>query len=383
MDAVTSLETRPSHYDVVGVEVLRIGDYVDKNGRPVPVNGDFISQLSGHYDVTHHRARVSFDHEQEGGAWAGSAERFYPSPDGSRLFADLANVPAYIADEMGERGSWPTRSMEIYDDLDGRGVYPKNVTLLGVRPPAVKGMEPVTADMLRPSRDGSLRIYEFSESDGVKLSTYTYTDNQNKPQEECAMSALRDDPAFKELQEQLGKLSDRTGELETELSEKEAALSEAETQLKEAQETNEKLLAEVAKGKIKERTAEAERFVESLRKERRCTPGVKEAGLIQLLSDLASDTETIQLSDKEISRYELLKQVLMAYPSLGSDKELAGSDTDPGTKPRRGKEQKEIEEEARLAAPAGVSLEKWEKALSEAEEEVRAGKGNFDEGGDD
>ena len=59
-----------------------------------------------------------------------------------RLYVKFRRMSTQLASMLNDE-AYQGRSVELFDDLDGRGPYLKAVSFLGAMTPAVRGMEPV------------------------------------------------------------------------------------------------------------------------------------------------------------------------------------------------------------------------------------------------
>ena len=136
-------------------EIFRAGKYPQGT-----FTKEDIELLAKNYDPKFCEAPITLDHEQSGPAY-GWIEK---------LIAENGVLKAIFRDVSGElkelvlTGKYKKVSVEIYKDLEGRGLYLKSVSFLGAAIPQVKGMEPVEF------KDGESKtyIFEIEECGNIK-----------------------------------------------------------------------------------------------------------------------------------------------------------------------------------------------------------------------
>lgn len=144
-----ALKTR----DIDGKEILAVGRWRSVNAGIVDVTAEDLDAMVDAYQKTadieqlpiklgHNAAQIAlFKDGLPSAGWLRNIRR-----RGDKLVADLKRVPAQIADLI-EAGAWDPRSSEIGVQWPvGDAVFPKMIrglALLGVVPPAVKGLTPI------------------------------------------------------------------------------------------------------------------------------------------------------------------------------------------------------------------------------------------------
>ncbi|WP_020403748.1 hypothetical protein [Gracilimonas tropica] len=116
-------------------EIFRAGSYPQRN-----VSEEDIQAIANNYDPDLCEAPISIFHYGDGYAYGWIKEL---KAEGDRLMASFKDVTdelkEYVAKKMLKR-----HSIELYEDLEGKGLYLKGLAMLGKDTPAVKGMEPIS-----------------------------------------------------------------------------------------------------------------------------------------------------------------------------------------------------------------------------------------------
>jgi hypothetical protein len=114
------------------IEVFRAGSYPQGT-----FTASDIQSIAGAYDPDIFEAPSTVDHQQKGMAqgWVEDLKA-----KGESLYARFKQVPETFAQAIKD-GRLKNRSIELFRDLDGEGLYLKAVTWLGAKAPQVKGLE--------------------------------------------------------------------------------------------------------------------------------------------------------------------------------------------------------------------------------------------------
>ena len=114
------------------IEVFRAGSYPQGT-----FTADDIQSIAGAYDPGVFESPSTVDHQQKGMAqgWVEDLKA-----KGESLYAKFKQVPQAFAKAIKD-GRLKNRSIELFRDLDGEGLYLKAVTWLGAKAPQVKGLE--------------------------------------------------------------------------------------------------------------------------------------------------------------------------------------------------------------------------------------------------
>lgn len=135
--------------NIPGVELVKTGTWHASTGTVTLTASDLESMVSESRDPAVDAAPVKLGHVDprfDGEPALGWVRNLRLSSDGSTLIGDLMEVPASLADIIGS--AYPRRSVEIDWGLPKgaggkRGAVLTGLALLGVTPPAVKGLDDV------------------------------------------------------------------------------------------------------------------------------------------------------------------------------------------------------------------------------------------------
>jgi hypothetical protein len=114
------------------IEVFKAGSYPQGT-----FTAEDVQSIAEGYDPEVFEAPSTVDHMQEGFAqgWVEDLKA-----EAGRLYAKFKQVPESFAQAIKE-GRLKNRSIELFRDLDGNGLYLKAVSWLGAKAPEVKGLE--------------------------------------------------------------------------------------------------------------------------------------------------------------------------------------------------------------------------------------------------
>lgn len=135
--------------NIPGVELVRAGTWNASTGRVTISKDDLADMATASRDTTIDAAPIKLGHVDprfDGEPALGWVKNLRLSSDGSTLIGDLVEVPSQLADILPT--AYPRRSVEIAwgtKNTDGsrRGAILTGLALLGVTPPAVKGLADV------------------------------------------------------------------------------------------------------------------------------------------------------------------------------------------------------------------------------------------------
>ena len=301
----------PVPADYSNVAILKPGVFNAGNGVTVALGEAELLRIADNFDPAHLLPTLNIDHEDSGPALGRvTGLRF----DGEFLRADIRIADTQLAERI-ERGDFPSRSAEIYTDLDGQGPALRAVALLGAMPPAVKGLPPMLRDQHPP-----LPAAEAMQPNALAAAP------QHQP---FCVTLLSEVPMGNELQPEPAR---------------EAALLAEENQ--RLAEENRRLLRH-------ERQREIAVFLSELRNAGRLTPALEQAGIEQLLLAACETPLVVRLSeDNEEPLFETLHRVFSALPvcvSFGETDFRAAPPAPCGLS----------EDERTIAAQLGLSAEEY------------------------
>lgn len=293
----------------------------------------------------------------------------------NHLFADFVNVPNEVVAWIKNR-RFPERSSEIYSaiPIDGAGQKNvlRNVSLLGHEPPAVKGLELITA--LSDEGEYKTIVINFNESK-PKQKEGGDTDMGNevlelqitklKEENEALnkkLAAIDDEAEKKKFQDQI----DAKDEEITKLTEANKKIEDLEKEATAGKEATDKLT------KLQEQTkkADIDSSIESLKKDGHILP-VQEPGLRILMESLDSvEIKKYSLEkgkETEGTMLQLLKDTLKLHKVTDfKEKAPAGDKTQKDFGEDKGK----MELPSGEVETAGVAFDKKVKAYQEEHEGV-------------
>lgn len=160
--------------NIPGVELVKAGTWNSARGDVTITPADLAAMVTESRDPDVDAAPLKLGHVDprfDGEPALGWVRNLRLSSDGGTLVGDLMEVPANLADIMGS--AYPRRSVEVAWGLpkkDGkRGAVLTGLALLGVTPPAVKGLK----DVYRAAASGeaTVTLTLLSDTTGVPPQT--------------------------------------------------------------------------------------------------------------------------------------------------------------------------------------------------------------------
>ncbi len=270
-----------------------------------------IELLAKNYDPKFCEAPITLDHGQSGPAYGWIEEL---RAENGVLKARFRNVSGELK-ELVLTGKYKKVSVEIYRDLEGKGIYLKAVTFLGAGIPQVKGMEPVKF------KDGESEIYIFEL---VELPKNEHSEFHEEP-----ISEIKVSEELVKLQNQISELESQVvlfvekpakneySELVEKLQEKVQSMSTQISTLKDESFMRQKSEQELAKLKLKMKTTEFENFLDQQVASGNLTPLQKDMSL-----KLFFALDSVKKFD-ESDCVEDFKQFLKTFPKQVEFKEIA------------------------------------------------------------
>lgn len=304
---------------VFGVAVFNPGKH---NG--IDYDEDFCKALVASYDPDGiYAAKVNLDHNDTGAAQFGFVKGLHW--DGEWVRADLEAVPAWLASEITKYGEWPSRSVEIWREREGLGKpYFSGLAFLGCAEPAVLGMPPVGEDQIfhRHPEPPVVTSY-FAAGDGKFRLVYEPSEggDQLAAKEEPPMP---DTEKMAQLQAELDALKERAAKTEAERD----ALAADEAERQKLAKANEELAAQNAALKFEAQKHAAEDYVAKLEADGKATPGMREAGMVEVIlaADVSGNKVRCSADAEPVALSDLLRRVFEAMPVIKPGKtELAAT----------------------------------------------------------
>ena len=284
------------------VEIFRAGTHTPSSGEPVTVTAEQVEGLVRSYDPSFLEAPIVVGHPSDNAPAFGWVEQL--KAEGGRLFAKFKQVHEGFRSAVNE-GRFKRRSVSLYRDLDGRGLYLRHVGFLGATAPAVKGLEPIGE-----FQSGEFDAFDFNDGDfkdGGK-STMNIEDLKKALDEAFAnfgekfkslLPGKPDAAAGGDVQAQIDlAVTAATKGLSAQFSEKldglKAQLAEEREQRAAAQQTA--------------ATSGVDSFREKLRAEGRWAPAFDRMGVHEFMQALAGGGEAVEFSDGEGDDAKTVKQ---------------------------------------------------------------------------
>lgn len=118
------------------VEILRTGAHTAGNGLKITLTTEDLDRIAGSYAPDFHEAPVVIGHpkdDEPAYGWVKSLSR-----RGDRLLGVLDLAREFVV--VLQKGLFKKRSVSLYPDLDGKGLYLRHVGFLGAVPPAIKAL---------------------------------------------------------------------------------------------------------------------------------------------------------------------------------------------------------------------------------------------------
>ncbi len=129
-------------------EIFRAGNYPQRS-----VSAEDIAAIAANYDASFQEAPISIFHWGDGYAYGWIKEL---KAEGDSLMACFKDVTDDLK-ELVALKKLKNHSIELYEDLNGKGLYLKALAMLGTEAPAVKGMNPIAFT------EGEAASYKFEE----------------------------------------------------------------------------------------------------------------------------------------------------------------------------------------------------------------------------
>lgn len=310
--------------------VFRPGTYTDSKGKTRSWSKQDIEALYNNYDPEWLRAAFSTDHKQDGPAM-GYATKLMIGEDGT-LFASADDLSEDFRDEVKKK-KFGRVSVEIASFKE-KGPYLKGISFLGVKMPAVKGMEAQIQDqaLFQTADDVEKHIFETTEAEEFFELGDPVGDSDKDLNSSAKLSAekIEDEntQSFEELQLKLEALQVEKAELESRFEQTDAERKQAQERLTELSINTQKIYFEQW---LNERIAYGS-----------VTPAQKDK-----IMDLLMALESVQMFSEgeapgEKTPVQMFQEFVEALPKILDEKELA----------RKGDEQVDLTDPAAIARDA-------------------------------
>ena len=300
------------------VDLFRADDY-GENGK---FTAEDLHSIAENYDPTFSAAPLVKGHpktDDEAHGWV-QGMRVVTDKIGAKLQGLFEGVKDETA-ELMKSGAFRNRSVAIYGDLKGRGLYLRHVGLLGAVPPGVKALEPVKFD------DGEAKFSAVDFEDDKPVEAKPDDDGKKGKETEG-----NDDPLtrvevktmFEKFAENLSsgmnRILGKAGFGKSFTASGEARIVGGGTEMAD---TDKKIEAALAKERA---LSSARNFVEKMKAEKKWIPAFTEAGLDKMLEILAVEQTAVAFGEagkeKEATTFEMVKTLLGSIPDLVPTKGL-------------------------------------------------------------
>jgi hypothetical protein len=318
------------------IEVFKTGDYGD-NGQ---YGREDLDKIVANYDANVHQAPVVVGHPEADSPAYGWVEGLRRS--GEALEAQLGQVDAGFED-LVKQGRFNKRSVALYSDLGGRGLYLRHLGFLGAQPPAVKGLKSVFHDADSKGYVEIEKKEEFMEKEELKK---TFGEVLREWAESVGLAKKKEDPPVKTFSEAEVKAA----------TEKAAADTKAAIEKQFADKQNVEAAKADRKTKIRE-------FVERLKPLGKWVPAFEKAGLIEFMEALPAE-QTIEFGEEgkkeKKSAVEIFQKFVEDLPKIVEFGELAA-------------DRKPVNTPAEIKVVGGIRVDPHSVRLAERVEVLRKG----------
>lgn len=204
------------------IEIFRAGNFRTATGKDVSYTQQDIDEIYENYDPQFHRAAFTTDHKQDGPAW-GYVEKLIKK--GASLFASADDIHESLAGTLGK--NFGRVSVEIWPKLENKGKYLKAVSFLGVKPPAVKGLEIFeTSEALEEQQTEALEMVLKEDESGEEVRFEMQTSaapppahSEPTPPDALTVQLEEARARLNELQHNFSEMSERASTAEARLQE--------------------------------------------------------------------------------------------------------------------------------------------------------------------
>lgn len=291
------------------VDLFRAGDYGDKG----KFTADDLNHIANNYDPAFSMAPLVKGHpetDSEAHGWV-TGMRVVTDKVGAKLQGLFQDVKAET-EKLMETGAFRNRSVAIYDDLKGKGLYLRHVGLLGAVPPEVKALEPVKFD----DAEAKFSAHDFENDEPVEEKTDDDPANDDSKAEIKTMLST----FAKNLTEGINKIFSTKKPTAKGVVDVDVRVVGRGVEMAETQKAIEAAIA-------KERAVNASHsFVAEQKAAKKWLPAFTKAGFEQMLESLATAEITVTFGEegkqKEASAYEMVVALFESLPELVPTKGL-------------------------------------------------------------
>ncbi len=297
----------PNPFNGQWIDLFKAGDYGDKGKFSV----EDLNHIANGYDPNFSAAPLVKGHpktDDEAHGWVQGMRVVGDTLQG--LFQDVKDETA----KLMKSGAFKNRSVAIYDDLKGKGMYLRHVGLLGAVPPEVRALEPIKFE------DGEAKFAAVDFKDDKPIEEKTKADDDVKTVGgKDGITKVEVTTMFQKfaanltegMNKILGKKSNGNGN--TRVVGGEAKMADTQKQIDDA----------LAKER---RLNSAKNFVEKMKASKKWIPAFTEAGFEQLLEGLANSEISVTFGEtgkeKEASAFDMVSALLESIPELVPTKGL-------------------------------------------------------------
>lgn len=286
------------------VEIFRAGKHTDNGGRTREWTAADVARIAANYDPGYHEAPLVVGHPKTNAPAYGWVEKL--TAEGGKLFAQFKQVEDGFRSAV-RAGRFKHRSVALYPDLDGKGLYLRHVGFLGAAPPAVKGLEPLpafsAADFAEFEFDNESEEGEMDEAKFKKLIEGAFTAFSEKVS--SMLSALKPGGSGGGDPEPVAAIAAAVAQVKKDLT---AQFSE---RIEASEGKVEKLTEQLGDERSKSHSGAVAQFVERQRTAGKWAPAWDKSGLVELMESLEGVAE-IEFTEGEGDKAATVKQTPLA-----------------------------------------------------------------------
>jgi len=334
------------------IEVFRAGDYGDKGtyGR------EDLEKIAANYDPRLHEAPLTVGHPETDAPAYGWVEALRVRANGTAMLEAKPRQVDQGFEDLVKAGRFTKRSVALYNDLGGRGLYLRHLAFLGAQPPEVKGLK---------------SIFHDDQSTGVVEFVAAVSDRRNNGAETAPLQEelMEKDELKKTFGEVLREWAEGVGLAKKKEEPPVKTFSEAEVVAREkvaadaAKAAAEKEFAEKQKAAeaIALRKTQIREFIERLKPLGKWIPAFEKLGLVEFMEALPGE-QTIEFGEagkkEKKSAVEIFQKFLEGLPKIVEFGELAA-------------DRKPVNSPAEIKVVGGIRVDPHSVRLAERVEVLR------------